>query len=300
MGDPCGARHVLQAQPRRPIPLHLGLGGIQDQGAGIIGPPANTFFLQSQRLNSLLTILYIVGKIRSCSQENRTMLAQATIDTRLRPFEAVRAVRHLMANPEDTSQVFTIFRALRGKSGIKAFNRFAGSATGARVLRERRQLLTTLSDRARLQELPEESFGHRYFEFMETENLTADGLVQASQSWENDPVPAEMELFRARMRDAHDLTHVLTGYGRDGLGEACLLAFMYAHNRNRGALLILLMSLRRMPRLARRAVAEAWRNGKKARWLQDQDYEALVSRPLDDVRRELNIADPSLYRAVMA
>jgi len=228
------------------------------------------------------------------------MLAQTTIDTRLRPFQAIRAVRRLMANPEDTSQVFTIFRALRGNSGIKAFRRFAASPTGTRVLRERRRLLDTLSNRARLAALPQESFGRHYFEFMEVENLTADGLVQASQSWEKDPVPAEMELFRARMRDAHDLTHVLTGYGRDGLGEACLLAFMYAHTRNRGALLILLMGLTQMPRPARRALHEAWRNGKKARWLPDQDYEALLPRPLEDIRRELAIAHPAAYRAVMA
>ena len=32
----------------------------------------------------------------------------------------------------------------------------------------------------------------------------------------------------------HDLWHVVTGYGRDELGEACLLAFTYAQNKNRG------------------------------------------------------------------
>ena len=227
------------------------------------------------------------------------MLAQTTIDTRLHPFEAIRAVRRLMANPEDTSQVFAIFRALRGKSGIKAFRRFVVSPTGNAVLRERRQLLATLSDTTGLAALPQDSVGRRYFEFMQKENLTAEGLVQASQSWETDPVPADMELFRARMRDAHDLTHVLTGYGRDGLGEACLLAFMYSHNRNRGALLILLMGLKQMPRPARRAVFEAWRNGKKARWLADQDFEALLPRPLEQIRRQLNIAHPAVYSAVM-
>ena len=228
------------------------------------------------------------------------MLAQATIDTRLRPLEAVRAVRRLQANPEDTSQVFAIFRALRGKSGIRTFRRFAASPTGAAVIRERRQLLAALSDRATLAALPEESVGRHYFNFMEAEKLSAEGLVQASQSWEVDPVPPEMELYRARMRDAHDLTHVLTGYGRDGLGEVCLLAFMHAHNRNLGAALIVLMSMKRMPRVARRAVAQAWRNGRKARWFQDQDYEALLSQPLVEVRRALQIADPSLYRAVTA
>ena len=226
------------------------------------------------------------------------MHALATIDTSLRPLDAVRAVRRLQANPEDTSQVFAIFRALRGKSGIRTFRRFAQSPTGARVIRERRRLLDTLSDRAGLAALPDGSFGRRYFDFMKAENLTAEGLVEASQSWENDPVPADMELFRARMRDAHDLTHVLTGYGRDPLGEICLLAFMHAHNRNAGALLLVLMSLKHMPPRARRAVFEAWRNGRKARWLQDQDYEALLPRPLAEVRRELNIADPARYHSL--
>lgn len=228
------------------------------------------------------------------------MPTQATIDTSFRPLEAIRAVRRLQANPQDTSQVFTIFRALRGRSGINTFRRFAASPTGARVIREKRRLLDTLSDRAQLAGLPKESFGRCYFDFMEKEQLTAEGLVQASQSWETEPVPPEVELFRARMRDAHDLTHVLTGYGRDRLGELCLLAFMHAHNRNLGALLIVMMSLRRIPRPARRAVIQAWRNGRKARWLQDQDYEALLPRPLEEVRRELHIADPSRYRAVTA
>jgi ubiquinone biosynthesis protein COQ4 len=230
------------------------------------------------------------------------MLAQATIetrmDTRLRPLAAIRAVRRLLANPDDTSQVFAIFRALRGKSGLRAFRRFAASPTGARVLQERRRLLDSLSDRAGLASLPDGSYGRAYFDFMDQEQLSAEGLVMASQSWETDPVPPDMELFRERMRDAHDLTHVLTGYGRDPLGEVCLLAFMYAHNRNAGAGLIVLMSLLKMPRVARRAVYEARRNGRKARWLSDQDFEALLLRPLTQVRRELAIADPLRYRVL--
>jgi ubiquinone biosynthesis protein COQ4 len=232
------------------------------------------------------------------------MLAQATIetriDTRLRPFDAIRAVRRLLANPEDTSQVFVIFRAMRGKSGLRVFRRFAASPTGAQVIREKRRLLDTLSDRAQLAALPDGSFGRTYSHFMEQEQLTAEGLVAASQSWEKDSVPPEVELFRERMRDAHDLTHVLTGYGRDPLGEICLLAFMHAHSRNPGMALIVLMSLKGMPRQARRAVFEAWRNGRKARWLQDQDFEALLPRPLADVRREIQIADPVQYRTVMS
>ncbi|HKB96217.1 MAG TPA: Coq4 family protein [Rhizomicrobium sp.] len=224
------------------------------------------------------------------------MRAEPASDTRLHPLEAVRAVRRLFATG-DTKEIFAIFRALRGRSGVRAFSRFCASPTGSAVLRERRRLLDTLTDRARLAALPQGSVGRTYFDFMEEENLSAEGLVQASQNWDHDPVPPDFALYRERMRDAHDLTHVLTGYGRDPLGEICLLAFMYAHSRNLGMALIVAMGWPRLPPAGRRAVTEGWRNGRKTRWLQDQDFEALLPRPLQAVRRELGIADPLRYRA---
>ena len=135
-------------------------------------------------------------------------------DTRIRPLDAMRAVRRLFANPQDTRQIFSIFRAMRGRSGVKAFARFRQSPTGAAVLRERRVLLSTLTDRTMLAALPAGTMGRAYFDFMEEEQLTADGLVQASQDWERDPVSPDMALYRERMRDAHDLTHILTGHSR--------------------------------------------------------------------------------------
>jgi ubiquinone biosynthesis protein COQ4 len=221
-------------------------------------------------------------------------------DTRLRPLTAIRAVRALKANPEDTSQIFVIFRALRGRSGERIFRRFAASPAGQAILREKRDLLPVLENRAALAALPDGSVGRAYFDFMEQENLSAAGLVAASQSWEQDVVPPDVELFRNRMRDAHDLTHILTGYGRDPLGELCLLAFMNRHSKNPGQLLIVAMNWTRLPKAARAAVFQAWRNGAKAHWFQDLDYEALLAHPLDDVRRELNIPAPTHYRAVTA
>lgn len=224
------------------------------------------------------------------------MLSQSTIDTSLHPLDAVRAVRRLFQTG-DTKEVFAVFRALRGKSALRAFRRFAASPTGALVLSERRCLLDRLSDHAALRALPPQSVGRAYLAFMEEEQLSAAGLVDAS-NWDQDPVPADLGLYRERMRDAHDLTHVLTGYGRDPLGEVCLLSFMYAHTRNLGMALIVVMSMPQLPRAARRAVFQAWCNGRKARWLQDQDFEALLAMPLGEVRGALNIADPGLYRAI--
>jgi ubiquinone biosynthesis protein COQ4 len=224
-------------------------------------------------------------------------LTSSATDTRLHPITAFRAVRALMADGEDTNQVFIIFRALRGNSGQKIFKRFKASPTGQKILRENRSLMARLEDRAALAALPQGSVGRAYFEFMESEHLSAAGLMQASEGTYDDVASPEAKLVFDRLRDAHDLTHILTGYGRDPLGELCLLAFMHQHSHNLGQKLIIAMSWSRLPQAARKAVKEAGRNGKKARWFLDMDYEALLSRPLDEVRRELNIAEPSVYRA---
>jgi ubiquinone biosynthesis protein COQ4 len=220
---------------------------------------------------------------------------KSVIDTRLHPSAAMRAVRTLIATG-DTRQVFVIFRAMRGRSGLRSFRRFAETAVGRKVLSERRDLFCVLLDREGLRQLSPGSLGRIYLDFMEGENLSVQALVEASQNWEKDPVPPDMELFRRRMRESHDLIHTVTGYGRDQLGELCLLIFMYRQQGNLGMLMIVAMAWNKIPPAARKAFREAWRNGKKARWLPGQDWENLVARPLEEIRRELCIEVPRLYQ----
>jgi len=110
-------------------------------------------------------------------------------------------------------------------------------------------------------------------------------------------MPPDVELFRRRMRELHDVTHTVTGYGRDQLGELCLLTFMYRQQGNLGMLLIVIMAWNQLPKAARKAVYEAWRNGRKARWLAGQDWETLLAHPLEDIRRDLTIPSPVAYLA---
>jgi ubiquinone biosynthesis protein COQ4 len=233
------------------------------------------------------------------------MLAQSTIDTRLRPYQALRAVRRLLDDPDDTVQVFVILRAMRGRSGFKVFRRFRDSAVGAAVLAERRQLLGALQDRAALAALPAGSLGRTYLDFMLQEDLSAEGLVAPSRIWEDDPLSPDALLLRERLRDMHDLTHVLTGYGRDPLGELCLLAFMHAHTRNLGQAMIVLMGVARAARgphgrAVRRAVVQAWRHGRRAGWLPGQDWEAMLARPLEALRRDVGVRPPTRYLEVVS
>jgi ubiquinone biosynthesis protein COQ4 len=223
----------------------------------------------------------------------------------MRPLEAVRAVRRLMSDPDDTRQVFVILGAMRGRSGHRMFDRFRASAVGAAVLADRRRLIDVLEDHAALAMLPKGSLGREYLAFMQAEHLSAAGLVEPSMTEEVAAMGLDGRLFRDRMRDMHDLTHVLTGYGREQLGELCLLAFMFRQSRNLGMALIALMAMKRFPRgqtggALRNALFEGFRRGGRAQWLPEQDWEALLARPLDEIRRQLDIEAPALYQAVRA
>ncbi len=223
---------------------------------------------------------------------------------RIQPLVAIRALRALFRNKEDTGQVFKIVAALTGNSMQKRMEMFRASPVGQAVLAQKRQLLATLCDKDYLRSLPEGSFGRIYQNFLETEGLSAEGLVDASrQSPQWEQRQAEFELFSSRLRDSHDLQHVVTGYGRNPLGELSVLAFSYAHTRNRGIGFLVLMGMlkfkKNLPRGIPifRSVWEAYRNGKKAAWFPGVDWEAMLKLPLGEVRRLLNIQTPVIYKS---
>lgn len=224
---------------------------------------------------------------------------------RIQPLVAIRALRALFRNKEDTGQVFKIVAALTGNSMQKRMEMFRASPVGQAVIAQKRQLLATLCDKDYLRSLPEGSFGRIYQNFLETEGLSAEGLVDASrQSPQWEQRRAEFELFSSRLRDSHDLQHVVTGYGRNPLGELSVLAFSYAHTRNRGIGFLVLMGMFKFKKdlphgiPVFRTIREAYRNGKKAVWFPGVDWEAMLKLPLDEVRRVLNIQTPVIYKSI--
>ncbi len=212
---------------------------------------------------------------------------------------AWRALRALAADPERTDQVFEIIRALAGQAGERGFQRFAASREGRHLLAERPSLLERLRDSSWLHSLPEGSFGRAYARFMEAGRLSAGGLLEAAQTGgETEELDAERRFYFERVRDMHDLWHVLTGYGRDVAGEAALLAFTYAQTRNRGIGAIVLTGAVLGPKTLdcrwQRYLLRAWRRGRRARPLALAHFEELLPRPLDEVRGELGIEPPQV------
>ena len=216
---------------------------------------------------------------------------------------AWRALQALINDPEDTVQVFRIMRALTGKSLWKQYVKFKKLPVGQQILAERRELLSTLADRSALKKLPEGSLGKTYIDFMEREGITAEGLVEASEETYDEFTDKDLERYVMRTREMHDLWHVVTGYGRDGLGEVCVVAFSYGQTKSLGFAAIALMGAYHFRQLFPgsrifRATWKAYRAGCKAEWFPGLDWEHMLTLPLKDVRRQLDIAAPAEYLAL--
>ncbi len=221
----------------------------------------------------------------------------------VRPFAAARALRRLIGNPDDTQQVFAIVDALKGRQTERGLRRFAATELGRQVLAERRHLIDTLNDRAALAALPRGTLGREYHEFLAEQNLTAAGLAEVPRN-RGEMTPDE-QLFANRMRDLHDLFHVITGYGREPMGEICVLAFTYPQIKGRGIGVIALVGMLKLSRDlpgagVPGAVAESYRRGRSAARLAAQDWESLMDQPVAALRDRFGLRPPVKYQAVRA
>ncbi len=224
---------------------------------------------------------------------------------RLRPLVAWRAMQELFADPEETAHVFTIIRALSSsRQYTRLFHRVMADPAGRRVLEAKRSLLVTLGDRDRLRAMPVGTLGYEYACFMDAEKITADGLEGASKGEENVFYDERAECLSNRLRDMHDLWHVTSGYGRDFVGEDALLAFTYAQTRNLGIGFIALLAYLRFWREGFRAplptIREGYRRGRDAGFLPAVEWEAMLEKPIDEVREILRLGDPPSYEPVTA
>ncbi len=214
---------------------------------------------------------------------------------------ALRSLRRLLNDKEDTTAVFEIMRALNGSATAKAYHRLLATPQGGRIAYERQEFARLLMDDAWLDSLPAGSVGAAYRDFIRSERLSAEGLAEISrQGVSQIDEPHPYAWMGRRTRDVHDIWHILSGYHRDGLGEACLVGFSYAQTRGLGWLLIALGASTRAkgPYPYRKAIWQGYTRGKAAAWLLGEDYERLMAEPLDAARRRLNITPPTIYDAI--
>ncbi|WP_373472480.1 Coq4 family protein [Sphingorhabdus lacus] len=222
-----------------------------------------------------------------------------------RPLKALHHFRKLIADKEDTEHVFHIIAALRGSKFRKIASTFWHSEKGQRILASNQRLIDVLDDHDSIKKLPAGTVGRAYVDFMEREGLSAAGLEAEYAKFTDAGVRYEdgIDRYGDRLRDTHDMLHVLTGYGRDALGEQCVLAFTYAQNRNLGVGFIAYAGgfelKRRVARSApiMKAVHEGYHIGNAAKNIVHEDIVELLKEPLADARKRLGISEPVAYRA---
>jgi ubiquinone biosynthesis protein COQ4 len=215
---------------------------------------------------------------------------------------AFRAVRKLLRDSDDTTQVFVIMRSLNGPAAGRNFDRLLTTADGPRMAYRRVELAERLSDPAFVASFAPGTVGAAYRSFLESTGYSAAGLADISNLDRAPLIEHPYAWMGRRIRDVHDIWHVLTGYKADeSLGEAALVAFSFAQTGGLGWGFIALATSLKSLRVTRssafaRAVVEGYGRGRKAAWLLGEDYETLLHEPLEAARQRLGLGEPASYR----
>jgi ubiquinone biosynthesis protein COQ4 len=204
-------------------------------------------------------------------------------------------MRVLERDGPDIDQVFEIADALPGHALVIARARLRLSEVGRRLLRERPNMAAILEDRAPLAAMPGDSVAAAYLRFMSEERIDARSLVDADRRVRRDTAISDEQFVWEHLRDTHDLWHAVTGYHGDLVGEPALQAFMFAQLGMPGSAFLALAVFAQAPPGVRPVLAEAFFAGMRARWLLGQDWEALLPRPLAEVREQLRVSPAPAY-----
>lgn len=202
---------------------------------------------------------------------------------------AIRAYAKIVKDPNQLGEVFSLSDSLTNPEIMERIAKgFRKHPEGVKALAEKKRVHVDLNA---LERLPDGTLGRVYAKFMRDNGLTPDAIPSLAAD-------NEYDFIRAHLYESHDMWHAVTGFGPDVAGELGLQAFYAAQVDGAlppailaaGLLNTALFSMedreRRMD-----AIVRGWEAGRKAKLLFGFDYAANWSRPVAEVRAELNI-DP--------
>lgn len=217
---------------------------------------------------------------------------------------AISAGQALMANPKDTRQVFLVMQAMNRGANVKGYHKLLRTEKGGKIAYHRTELAERFSDPDFTKGFAIGTVGHAYRKMIDATGYSAEGLAEISNIEALDEnVQHPYEWYTRRIRDVHDIWHVLTGYSPDEpLDESCLVAFSYAQTKGLGWAIIAVLSMISRLRMKEgryqiAAIWEAYRNGRKAKWLLSENYDTLLAEPLMAARLRLNIQEPKQFKS---
>ncbi len=205
---------------------------------------------------------------------------------------------------EDTSEVFKFFHHLPWVDVDKRVAAFLATPEGQHVFATEPFLPDILDDHEMLRrDYPEGSLAHAYCDYMEQEGLSAAGLVAEFEEFrfEEGRPDDQIEWYNDRLRDTHDLLHLLSGIGRDTLGEATLGAYVFGQRPSHGHLILGIAGSWIMKRNVKtkapvlRAIWDAKAAGKDCVPIAEQSIRELLAMTPDEARAHLNMKPARAY-----
>lgn len=200
----------------------------------------------------------------------------------------------LMRDPTQTDSVFDVEDGLRHTKAAQLAVEYAKSKPGvAEIFAER--YLAPSPDIDALKQLPEDSLGYIYASYLSEAGFDPDFYRKTE-------VEDDITYMFMRLRQTHDIWHVVTGFGSDVNAELGLKAFEIAQiHRTLAAMLIaggLLRTLLKTPEMLDgllEQIAIGYRMGAKAKPFIAQKWEEHWEKPLTEWRQELNIETVTVY-----
>ncbi len=204
---------------------------------------------------------------------------------------------------EDTSEVFRFFEHLPWLGVVDQVRALLATPKGRHIFETEPFLPDFLDDHEALRVYPKGSLAHDYCDYMETEGLSAAGLLAEYDEFRGEAgrIDDQIEWYNDRLRDTHDLLHLLTTIGRDTLGEACLGAYVFGQRPSHGHLMLGYAGGAVISRHIKskapimRAVYDCHKTGKACKPIAEESIRELLALPINDARARLNIQPPHFY-----
>ena len=213
---------------------------------------------------------------------------QLKLNERLQNLRMVAGLATFLKNPDSLDSVFAVVSSLKDTPLGQQTTRHLLSDSRFKALADENWRPRPI-DLQQLQTLPQGSLGRCYADQLISQGITPETLIDPS------PVNNANEYVVHRLKETHDIIHVLTGFGIDGNSEIGLQGFNLAQNRSPlavmlifGAMLSTLQNNEPLEPLLR-ALARGFQMGLDAELVVSHKLEEGWGRPLAEWRKELNL-----------
>lgn len=215
---------------------------------------------------------------------------------RIRARTVVQTLGTLVRDPNRLDQVLVLSQAVNLGTIVRAASRLVESAEGRALLDEQPRIDRDHVDFDALERLPDGTLGREYIRFLHDNAITPDVFAELP-----DVGDTRAAYLMLRMRQTHDLWHVLTGFSADLRGEILLQAFTYAQTGAPSAFMLTFVGTVRYRYPGQtKEVREAFQRGKRAGFLPTFRWEDHWATPVAELRERLTCPAESASSASTA